>query len=562
MRSFILLLFLALPAGAAEGPNLRLGDEVRPVKYAAELTLKPGATDFTGKIDIDVALARASSRIWLNALELTIDQATIVSAGKTSPATAEPGAEGFLSLRTASEIPAGPAVIHVQYRGKIDPKSSAGVFEGKDGGETYLYTQFESTDARRAFPCFDQPGFKNPWQLTLHIPAADRAFSNTPQVSETSEAGGMKRVLFAPTKPLPSYLVAAAVGPFEVVEAGVAGRNKVPVRIVVPKGKSAWAAYAAEVTAPIVQRLEDYFGVPFPFEKVDNVAIAVTTGFAMENAGMVTYAQDIILNDPATDTIARQREYASVAAHELAHQWFGDLVTTAWWDDIWLNEAFASWTSSRIIATWKPEWNTRVTDLNSKFNAMAADSLVAARQIRQPITSQNDIADAFDDITYSKGEAVIRMFESWMGEAEFQKGIHSYLTRYSYKNARVNDFLDAVGGSDRPHFGQAFSTFLDQPGIPEIAAEVECGGAPKVRLSQSRHLPHRVHRHGQTHLADAGLRALSERLRTAERVLPARNRVRGVSALEGQLLPGVPLRQCRRRGLLRCHLFRRRPWPV
>jgi cytosol alanyl aminopeptidase len=489
MRHLLWLVWPCLVVSAAEPPTLRLGEEIRPVQYAAELTLVPGATTFGARIDIDVTLAKPASRIWLNASDLTIEEATVTDGGRSQTATVEPGNDDFMGLSVAREIPAGAATIHIRYRGKISARNSAGVFQGKDGGETYLYTQFESTDARRAFPCFDQPEFKTPWQLTLHVRRSDRAFSNTPPVSETAEPEGMKRVVFGQTRPLPSYLVAAAVGPFEVVEAGTAGRNRVPVRIIVPKGKTTWAKYAAEVTAGIVERLENYFGIPFPYEKVDNVGIAVNAGFAMENAGMVTYDQNIILCDPAIDTIGRQRMYASVAAHELAHQWFGDLVTTAWWDDIWLNEAFATWTSSKILAEWKPEWNSRVSDLGGKFGAMGTDSLVNARQIRQPITSQNDISNAFDGITYEKGSAVIRMFESWMGEGQFQKGVHAYLTRYAYKSARVNDFLDSVASAGRPQLTRAFSTFLEQPGFPEISVELKCDGAPRVQLSQTRYRP-------------------------------------------------------------------------
>ncbi len=489
MKFVLLLAAAVLPLSAAEPPKLKLGDDVRPVKYAAELTLVPGASTFSGNIGIDIFLVKPASLIWLNATGLNIGEAAISHAGQTITAAVEPGDSDFIALRTPTEIPAGAATIHVRFQGAITSKDNIGVFQGKDGAETYLYTQFETTGARRAFPCFDQPNFKTPWQLTLHVRSTDRAFSNSPQISETAEANGMKRVVFSETKPLPSYLVAAAVGPFEVVNSGVAGRNRIPVRIVVPKGKTSWAGYAAQVTATIVQRLEDYFDVPFPYEKVDNVAIAVTSGFAMENAGMVTYAQDIILADPATDTIDRQREYASVAAHELAHQWFGDLVTTAWWDDTWLNEAFATWTSSRILATWKPEWNTRLSDLDAKFGAMGNDSLISARSIRQPIESRDDIANAFDGITYQKGAAVIRMFESWMGESDFQKGVKIYLTRYAYKSARVDDFLDAVGTAGKPGLGKAFDTFLEQPGIPEISTELVCNGAPRVRLSQKRYLP-------------------------------------------------------------------------
>ena len=379
----LVLALCALSAFAAEAPKLRLPDDIRPVKYAADLTLVPGDKTFAGAIDIDISLAKPASLIWLNATELTIQQATIAS----QPATIEPGNGDFVGLRAGKILAPGPAHVHIVYQGKISEKSSAGIFQGLDGKQPYLFTQFESTDARRAFPCFDQPDFKAPWQITAHIPKDHAAVSNTSPVSQTDEPNGMKKVVFAPTRPLSSYLVAIAVGPFDFVDAGKAGKNHIPVRIVTPKGKAGQAKYAAEVTATIIDRLENYFGIPFPFEKCDNVAIPLTFGFgAMENAAMVTYAQNLILSDPAIDTEQRQRSYAGVAAHELAHQWFGDLVTLAWWDDTWLNEAFATWTSAKILAEWKPEWRSRLGDLNGKFGAMGEDSLVAAMASRKSPT--------------------------------------------------------------------------------------------------------------------------------------------------------------------------------
>ncbi len=491
-RTAPLLLFAALASAAfaAEAPALKLGYDVRPVRYAADLTLLTDAPGFRGSIDIDVNLEKPAGLIWLNATEIQIRRASISAAGKSQTAAVEPGNENFVGLRFPAEIPAGPGKIHIEYEGKVSDKNSAGVFRGTEGGEKYLFTQFESTDARRAFPCFDQPDFKTPWQLTLHVKKDELAVSNTPQASETDEADGMKRVVFAATKPLPSYLVAFAVGHFDIVDGGTTGRNHVPVRIITPKGKAAQARYAAEVTGPIIQQLENYFGIPFPYAKADQVAIPLTFGFgAMENAGMVTYAQTLILSDPAIDTAARQRNYASVAAHELAHQWFGDLVTLAWWDDTWLNEAFATWTSSKILADWKPEWNTRLGDLGAKFGAMSQDSLVSTRQIRQPIESMDDISNAFDDITYEKGAAVIRMFESWVGEKQFQAGVTSYLKRHAYKNATMGDFLDAISAAGKPQLTRAFSTFLEQPGFPEISVQLNCSAAPALEVSQKRYLP-------------------------------------------------------------------------
>ena len=469
---------------AADAPKLRLAGDIRPTRYAADLTAMPGATTFSGVIDIDVTLARPTSLVWLNANDLSIQQATVNSR----PTAVEPSGSDFVALRLPAALPAVPARIHIVYQGKISLNGIGGVFQAQDAGTPYLFTQFEELDARRVFPCFDQPDFKTPWQLTLHIRKTDKAFSNTPQASESDEPHGMKRVVFAETKPLPSYLVAFAIGPFDVVDAGRTGRNHVPVRIVTPHGKASQAKYAVEVTATIVQRLEDYFGVPYPYEKLDEVAVPLFPG-AMENAGMVTYGQTILLADPAADSVTRQRTYASIAAHELAHQWFGDLVTTAWWDDIWLNEAFATWTSAKILAEWQPDWNTRLSDLQSKFGAMDSDSLVTARQIRQPIESKDDIANAFDNITYEKGAAVIRAFEVWTGEKQFRAGVNAYLKRYAFRNATADDFLDSIATAGRPQLTRAFKTFLEQPGIPEVSIELKCSGAPRVALSQKRYLP-------------------------------------------------------------------------
>ena len=489
-RSIVVSCYLIAVAGAAEPPHLRLEDSVRPVRYAADLTLRTEAATFSGAVDIDVQLSKPAALIWLNAADLTIREASIRSGGKTEPAAVEPGDANFVGLRAPSAVPTGAARLHIQYEGKISPRDTAGIFQGRDGNQTYLFTQFESLDARRAFPCFDQPSFKTPWQITLHVRREDTALSNTQQMAETAEAGGMKRVVFAPTKPLPSYLVAFAVGPFDIVDGGRAGRNRVPVRIVAPKGKGYQAKYAAEVTAPIIEQLENYFGIPFPYDKADQVAIPLTFGFgAMENAGMVTYAQTILLSDPALDTAQRQRLYAADAAHELAHQWFGDLVTPVWWDDTWLNEAFATWMEMKILAEWKPEWNTRLNDLGAKFGSMERDSLVSTRRIRQPIESENDISNAFDGITYQKGSAVIRMFESWVGEKQFEAGVTGYLKRYANGNATVNDFLDAIASTGQPRLPRAFATFLEQPGLPEISIDLKCNGAPRVALSQTRHLP-------------------------------------------------------------------------
>src|SRR5580704_13837537 len=418
MNRLFLSLALCVSAFAADGPpKTRLAEveDIQPTSYKADLTLDPGKDTYSGSISIGMQVNKPVETIWLNQEKLSIKSAVLTSRGVEHRAHIVPGGDDFVGIAFDAPLPAGLAALAIQYTGVVISKNSSGIFHQRESGNWYLFSQFEATDARAAFPCFDEPSYKTPWQLTLHVPASDAAISNT-QVASENSTGGMKTLVFKETKPLPSYLVAFAVGPFEFVNAGVAGGNKVPVRIVVPKGRAAEAKYAAEVTATILTRLEDYFGIPYPYEKADQVAIPNTAGFgAMENVGMVTYEQNIILADPKTDRIGRQREYASTAAHELAHQWFGDLVTTAWWDDIWLNEAFATWMERKLIAEWKPEWQTRVAEVADKLGGEREESPNSVRKIRQPIPPKNDINNAFDDITYLKGASVIGMFESWMG---------------------------------------------------------------------------------------------------------------------------------------------------
>jgi len=494
-----LFLSLALCAGvlAAGGPpksRLAEVEDIQPASYKADLTLDPGKDTYSGSISIRMRVNKPVETIWLNQEKLSIKSAVLTSQGVEHRAHivpgSAPGGDDFVGLSFDAPVPADAAVLAIEYTGEVITKNSIGIFRQQESGNWYLFSQFESTDARAAFPCFDEPSYKTPWQLTLHVPASDAAISNTPVESETS-ANGTKTVVFKETRPLPSYLVAFAVGPFEFVNAGVAGRNKVPVRIVVPKGKAGEAKYAAEVTATILTRLEDYFGIPYPYEKADQVAVPDTAGWgAMENPGMVTYAQNLILSDPKVDQINRQRSYAEDAAHELAHQWFGDLVTTAWWDDIWLNEAFATWMERKLIAEWKPEWQTRVADVSAKLGAEGEDSLISVRRIRQPILSKNDINNAFDDITYQKGASVIGMFENWMGPEEFRKGVQSYLKQYAFRATTAGEFLDSISSASHRNVTAAFSTFLNQAGVPIVSVALDCnGGKAALKVDQQRFLP-------------------------------------------------------------------------
>jgi alanyl aminopeptidase len=492
VRSTILAVLLTglTPLALAEPPTLKLPTAVVPRNYHAELTVDPLQSGFSGDITIALEVREPVREIWLNARKITVTSAVLTHGGKRRSATASTSGEDYLSLAFAAPLPKGRATLRIRYTGSVQEGVSSGIFRSRDEGTDYLFTQFESTDARDAFPCFDEPGYKTPWQLTLRIPAGDAAVSNTPVRKERAD-GKQKVVVFDVTKPIPSYLVAFGVGPFDVVAAGKVGHSGALVRIITPHGKAGEARYAAEVTATILTQLEDYFGIPYPYPKADQLAIPATFGFgAMENPGLVTYAQTLILAKPSTDSIPRQRSYAEVAAHELSHQWFGDYVTTAWWDDIWLNEAFATWLQQAMTAAWKPDWNTRVDDVRGKLDVMDEDSLISARKIRQEILSRDDIANAFDGITYNKGAAVIGMFEHYRGAADFRRGVQDYMKAHAFGNATSGDFLaaqDAAGG--KPIAGP-FTTFLNQPGVPLLSVELQCGAeTPQLKVQQQRLLP-------------------------------------------------------------------------
>jgi alanyl aminopeptidase len=477
---------LAQPAAAQDAtpPALRLPEGLRPVSYAAELRLRPSDPAFSGTIDIEVEAAKPVPVVWLHAKFITVDSARIGDRAVQVIAT-----DGdFVGLRAEAPLAPGRATLHLEYRGELSARDSVGVFRMREGGDWYVYTQFESIFARRAFPCFDEPGYKVPWRLSLVVPQGDTAVANTPVESETALGDGTKRVRFAPTRPLPSYLIAFGVGPFDVVDLGRAGRKGTPLRIVTPKGQAASARYAAQVTPRILELSEDYTGIPYPYEKLDSLAVP-RPGGAMENPGLITYASSLILARASDETPRFRQAYASVAAHEIAHLWFGDLVTHAWWDDVWLNESFATWMSDKTVDGLEPAWDARAKGIHGRNWAMKGDALVSARRIRQPIESANDIYNAFDGITYQKGGAVLGMFERWMGEARFAGALRGYLKAHADGVATARDFLAALSAVE-PSAGGAFSSFLEQAGLPLLRIELKCGreGA-SARLSQRRYFP-------------------------------------------------------------------------
>jgi alanyl aminopeptidase len=477
----------------AQRPSFRLDDRAAPTRYEVRLALDPAKPRFDGEISIGVEISRPTSELWMHGRDFEITSATLQRGDQPAlTAAIERGEKnGLLGFRFERPLEPGPAVLALRYTGAIVERDGAGIFVEREAGASYLYTQFEPLDARRAFPCFDEPRWKVPWRLTLDIPADLVAVANTPVEATEAIDGGQRRVRFVETKPLPTYLVAFGVGPFDAVDAGVSAGGA-PIRIVTPKGRGAEARYAAEVTPEILALLEAYFGRPYPYRKLDTLIIPTTQGFgAMEHPGLVTFASRLALWKPDQDAFTRRRRFALVQAHELGHQWFGNLVTMPWWDDIWLNEAFASWIENRVLADWRPAWKLEAVSMSTKERAMAADSLATARRIREPIADESGIESAFDGITYQKGEAVIRMFESWLGAEVWQRSIRAYLERYAWKTATADDLLAVVGETAGVDAAAPFNSFLEQNGLPLIEMKLRCeaGAAPVLQLAQRRYLP-------------------------------------------------------------------------
>ncbi len=481
------------PQGLAPEPpqGMRLPATQKALAERVELTIDPAAPSFQGTAELEMELAAPTDVVWVNARQLSVTRAAAQLGEAEVVAERYPSPER-VALRFPRPLPAGRLTLRLAFSGAISSTEDSGVFHQKEGGDWYAITQFEETDARRAFPCMDEPTAKIPWELTLRVPKALTAVSNTPIASEESAGEGMKRVHFLRTRPLPSYLVAFAVGPYDGVDARPAGRNKVPMRVYVPHGRAAEAAYAVRTSPELLETLEAYFGIPYPYEKLDLVAIPLTVHFgAMENAGLVTVAAHRLLARKENESLDFERTWAVYAAHEFAHQWFGDLVTMAWWNDIWLNEAFATWMENKAVGAWAPSWGMQVVEVTDRSDAATRDTLASARSIRQPIESYDDINNAFDGITYQKGAAVIRMFETYLGPEKFQHGVHRYLLAHADGNATATDFLAAISEATGQDVAPPFGTFLDQSGVPELTVQLSCpaGKTAELQLVQERLLP-------------------------------------------------------------------------
>lgn len=484
---FTAIALLSLPA-AAQVPTGRLPAGIKPLAYDLRFTINPAKERFSGETRIDIETAAPTTTIYLHGQDLAVSTATVTVGGKVIRARyAEVDPSGVAALTLATPLPAGKARITIRYSAAFR-SGAEGIFRARVGEDWYAWTQMEPLDARRAFPGFDEPGFKVPFTTTITVPAGQKAFANTPETAVTGR-GGMTTHSFAASKPLPTYLVALGVGPFDVrgttIPANDVRKEPLEFRVIGTKGQAGRMDTTLEETPKLLAGLEAYFGIPYPYEKLDFIASPIMGG-AMENAGLIVYGDTLILMDRGAP-FGQLRGFSEVVAHELAHQWFGDLVTPVWWNDIWLNESFAEWMGKKIANQWRPDLGIAAQELSEAFGAMDLDSLGRGRPIRQDITENSQVASAFDGITYQKGAHTVSMFENFVGESAFQKGVRLHLNRYAFGNATAEQFFASVAeAANDPRVIPALNSFLTQTGVPLLRIE---DGAHAIKLSQQRYVP-------------------------------------------------------------------------
>lgn len=479
-------------------PAGQLPEGVRPTAYRLNLVTDPAQDGFTGTAEIDIRLDEPHARIWLHSLDQTINSAVVrLDDGTEIEGTFEGSlADGGVSkIDFAQPVPAGNSTLIIDYRAPYN-FGLAGLYKATQNGRPYLATQMEPIDARRMFPGFDEPRFKTPWTLTVTAPTGNQVITNAPLTGTTQLDGGMVRHSFATTREIQSYLVALAVGPYDMREGAPLPANslrakQVPFRGFAPAGKGDQLQVAMNITDEMVDQQETYFNYPYPYAKLDLIAVPDFAYGAMENAGAIIYRESALLISDRTP-VDRQRGILTTHAHELAHQWFGNLVTPEWWNDIWLNEAFATWMSYKTMDEIYPDQGFDRATQRRGIAAMGADSLKNARQIRNPIERNADINDAFDGITYSKGGHVLSMFESYLGVEEFREGIRLHMKRFEDDAADVDDFMQSVAeGSGDNGVVESFRSFIFQPGIPYLNVETTCNedDTGLITVTQQRYAP-------------------------------------------------------------------------
>ena len=460
--------------------DFRLATDVRPSRYALRFDLDLETWTFSGACTISLRLARPQRELVLHSLDLDI------ATGDGIAAVAYDAESQTATLTLDRELPAGDQSVRLRWTGTI-LEALRGLYRSTRPGERYAATQFEAADARRAFPCFDEPEYKARFTIELDHDAALTAISNMAIARTLDLAGGRRRTVFAETPVMSTYLVAFTAGPYEATPVARTAAG-VECRVWLPKGMADQAIYARDAHVRSLDFLADYTGIPYPFgSKVDAIGLADFEAGAMENPGAITYRMTLLAADSKTASMATFKAVFSVAAHELTHMWWGDLVTMAWWNDLWLNESFASFVGEKCTASSNPEWGFWRDVVQQNTPAFNLDSLVSTHPISMEAKNVEEANERFDAVTYSKGQGVLRMIENYLGEDDFRSGVRIYLDRHKWANATAADFwraLDEASGKDVSGLATAWIT---EPGHPLVSCSVrEIGGGLTVDLAQHR----------------------------------------------------------------------------
>ena len=460
-------------------PGLRLPDDVTPLAYDLKLDVDPDSEQFRGEVTIEVRIERATDHVWLHSDQLGITEATW-SDGTLTPVDVQ--GEQMKAYRFGRVIAAGTTTkLHFTYSG-LATGDQEGLFRQREGA-WYMFTQGEAVFTRRITPCFDEPRWKTPWRVTLVVPRKQVALANMPEMLTTVIDGGKKEVAFAETPPLPSYLLALAIGPFELVDAGTVGRNKVPVRVVVRAGEGKRAGVVALRLPAIVKALEDYLDDPLPLTKLDIVGVPRFFG-AMENPGLITFHEPILLGNPKRDAFADYFTY--IAAHELVHQWFGNSVTPAWWDHLWLSEAFASWLGDKVTREQDAYDDSVLRLALARREAIGADRAVDSQPLLRHVTTTIDADEGFDAIAYAKGQLVLSTFEAFIGPEEFKARVRRYAKSRRGKSVTSDDLFPNIASGEQ---GEAFKSFVASRGTPVVHFELRCQGKPELVAHAAMRVP-------------------------------------------------------------------------
>ena len=467
LQLLAILLTMAAPAAAQ-----RLPGTVVPEHYTLAFEPDLVKETFRGREAIRVTLTEPATSVTLHAAEITFGEVTITSGGRTQVAKVTTDAKGETVTFTVPErLGEGQATIQISYTGVLNDQLR-GFYISKANGRKYAVSQMEATDARRAFPSFDEPIYKATFDISMTVPVGDTAISNGKVTSDTpGPQPGTHTVTFARTPRMSSYLVALLVGDFACREGASEG---VPIRICSTPDKRELTGFALEAAAQQLKFFNDYFGIKYPFGKLDIIGVPDFSAGAMENIGAITFRERLLLIDPATASIGARKRVAGVISHEIAHQWFGDLVTMKWWDDIWLNEGFATWMANKPLAAWKPEWRVDLDDAADTQGVLGTDAMRTTRAIRMKVETPEEINEVFDGIAYEKTAAVLRMIERYVGPDAFRKGVVSYLKKYSYSNADGEDFWNEVARVTGKPVDRIMRSFVDQIGAPVLTVRSSC----------------------------------------------------------------------------------------